>query len=160
MIIYTDTGEIIRELEQGDVIVKRKSIEHLKDNIKIPKEEQFIKMYRSSVALLNECSLSGCEYAIVLHLASHLRYQSNIAKYDNGKLINRENLKNDLQFSDETIKRSIRKLISMGILCEVSSTAGKVFIMNPFIFNVGEVVGKTVIDLFKKSKWCNWNTVL
>ncbi len=157
MIIDVETGVVCGELEQGDRIVKSKSVEYLKNNIRIPKEEQFVKMYRNSVSLLNTSKLTGAEYAIVLYLASNLRYQSNIAKYENGKLINRENLKRDLQFNEETVKRAIRKLITEGILCEISSTAGKVFVMNPFIFNVGEVVEKSIVDIFKKTKWYRWN---
>jgi hypothetical protein len=153
VIIDVETGEVITQLAPGDRIVKGTSIDYLKDNVKVPKEEQFIKVYRSSVALLNECKLSGAEYGILLYLASNLRYKSNVCKYENGKLLNRDNLQRDMGLNVESIKRSIRTLIKEGIIVEASSTAGKVFILNPFLFNVGDTINKTVYDLFKGSRW-------
>jgi len=153
VIIDTDTAEILGSLDDGDRILKNSSIEYLKENISIPKAEHFAKMYKDSVQLLTQCKLSGAEYSIMLYLASNLRYKSNAVQYENGKLITRQALAKDMGLNDETVKRSIRTLIKEGILIEVSSTSGNVFVMNPYIFNVGETINRTIHDLFKSTRW-------
>lgn len=153
IVIDSDTGEILTALESGDRIVRANSVKHMNDTMKIPREERFTKMYIESVNILNNSKLSAADYHILLYLASHLKFQSNVAKYDNGRLITRASLTNDIKLSEETIKRSIRFLIKEGILCEIDSKVGKVFVMNPFIFNVGDVISKTVYDMFKATKW-------
>jgi biotin operon repressor len=145
--------KIMVELKEGDRIIRANSIEYLKDTIKIPQAEHFAKMYALSIPLLHQCKLTSAEYSIMLYLASNLRYKSNAVQYENGKLITRQALAKDMGLNDETVKRSIRTLIKEGILIEVSSTSGNVFVMNPYIFNVGETINRTIHDLFKSTRW-------
>jgi hypothetical protein len=47
-------------------------------------------------------------------------------------------------------------LIKEGLIVEVGTIEGKVFVVNPYVVMVGDRVNKTVFDLFRKSKWARW----
>lgn len=158
-VVDLDTGVIIAEYRPGDRIVRKESVDALKsksDLIETPSGEKFIKLYNGSIVHLIGCKFTSAEYDAILFLATNLRYQSNVAQYFNKKLITRNDLKRELSISDATVKRVISKLIKEGLLVEVQSTAGKVFVLNPYVFHVGDTINKTTHDLFKKTKWARW----
>ncbi len=156
LIIDSETGQVITEMHKGDRIVRANSLDAVQSLENAPKNETFTKLYHKVIPLIIDCDLSAAELIFFIHLAANLRYLSNVAKYPNGRLITRENLKVDLKMSDITIKRSIYKLIKVGLIVEANTLEGKVFIVNPFVVMVGDKVNKTVFDLFRKSKWARW----
>jgi len=156
VVIDTETGQIMNELRDGDRIVHATSIEAFRELESAPKGETFTKLYHKVIPLIVDCGLSASELILFMHLAVNLRYLSNVAKYPNGRLITRDNLQNDLKISESTVKRSIYRLIKLGLIAEASTVEGKVFIVNPFVVTVGDKINKTVYDLFRKSKWARW----
>jgi hypothetical protein len=156
VVIDTETGQIVNELRNGDRIVHATSIEAFREFESAPKGETFTKLYHKVIPLIVDCGLSASELILFMHLAVNLRYLSNVAKYPNGRLITRDNLQNDLKISESTVKRSIYRLIKLGLIAEASTVEGKVFIVNPFVVTVGDKINKTVYDLFRKSKWARW----
>lgn len=156
VVIDTETGQIMNELRDGDRIVHATSIEAFREFESAPKGETFTKLYHKVIPLIIDCGLSASELILFMHLAVNLRYLSNVAKYPNGRLITRDNLQNDLKISESTVKRSIYRLIKLGLIAEASTVEGKVFIVNPFVVTVGDKINKTVYDLFRKSKWARW----
>ena len=156
VVIDTETGQIVNELRNGDRIVHATSIEAFREFESAPKGETFTKLYHRVIPLIVDCGLSASELILFMHLAVNLRYLSNVAKYPNGRLITRDNLQNDLKISESTVKRSIYRLIKLGLIAEASTVEGKVFIVNPFVVTVGDKINKTVYDLFRKSKWARW----
>lgn len=156
IIIDSETGEVITTLNEGDRIIRSKSVDSYSELEDAPKNETFTKLYHKIVPFMVECDLSASELMIIMHLAVNLRYLSNVAKYPNGKLITRANLQSDLQLSEPTIKRSIYRLIKVGLIVEASTVEGKVFVVNPYVVMVGDKINKTVFDLFRKSKWARW----
>jgi hypothetical protein len=155
-IVDTKFMDIVDEIRPGDRIVRAESIESLAQFEKVPSGETFTKLYHKVVPLLVETALSASELVIFLHLAVNLRYVSNVAKYHNGKLITRANIISDLKIPEVTVKRSIYRLIKVGLIVEANTIEGKVFIVNPFVVMVGDKINKTVYDLFRKSKWARW----
>jgi hypothetical protein len=156
VVIDTETGQIVNELRNGDRIVHATSVEAFREFESAPKGETFTKLYHRVIPLIVDCGLSASELILFMHLAVNLRYLSNVAKYPNGRLITRDNLQNDLKISESTVKRSIYRLIKLGLIAEASTVEGKVFIVNPFVVTVGDKINKTVYDLFRKSKWARW----
>jgi hypothetical protein len=154
--IVTEDGEVIDTIGNNDKILRGTSIDFLKELEGVPKDEHFTKLYHKVTPMLIESDLSAGCLIIFLYLATNLRYKSNVAKYGNGKLITRENIKNDLKLSISTLKRSIYKLIREGLIAEVRTIEGKVFIVNPYVVMVGDKINKTVFDLFRRSKWARW----
>ncbi len=156
IVVETETGEVLTEINPGDRIVRSNSVEALKDLESAPEGETFTKLYHKVVPKLAQCKLSSAEWAIFLYLGTNLRYVSNVSKYRNGQLITRDNLQRDLKLPEITVKRSILRLIREGLIVEAKTIEGKVFVVNPFVLSVGDRVSKTVYDLFRKSKWARW----
>jgi len=156
VLMNTETGQILHELQEGDRLVRGKSVDSYLTFESAPKGETFTKLYHKVLPIMVDCELSSAELMLFMHLAANLRYLSNVAKYQNGKLITRGNLQDDLKLSEPTIKRSIYRLIKVGLMVEASTIEGKVFIINPFVVTVGDKINKTVYDLFRKSKWARW----
>ena len=156
VLMDTETGQILKELCEGDRLIRGKSIESHLEFEHAPKGETFTKLYHKVIPFIVDCELSAAELMLFLYLASNLRYLSNVAKYPNGKLITRGNLQADLKLSEPTIKRSIYRLIKQGLMIEANTIEGRVFVVNPYIVMVGDKVNKTVYDLFRKSKWARW----
>ena len=156
IVVETETGEVLTEINPGDRIVRSNSAKALKDLESAPEGETFTKLYHKVVPKLAQCKLSSTEWAIFLYLGTNLRYVSNVSKYRNGQLITRDNLQRDLKLPEITVKRSILRLIREGLIVEARTIEGKVFVVNPFVLSVGDKVSKTVYDLFRKSKWARW----
>lgn len=156
LIVDSDTGMVLSVLEDGSRIVKGKSIDAYAQFENIPNGETFTKLYHGIINELADCDLTSNELIIFLFLASNLRYQSNVSKYRNGKIITRDNVVADLKISDITLRRSIPKLVKQGLIVEASTTEGKCFIVNPYVVMVGDKINKTIFDLFRKSRWARW----
>lgn len=155
-IVNLCTGEVVGKLDYGDRIIKKNSMDFLREQEKAPKSETFTKLYHAIVPVLSECGLTASEFMVFIYLSTNLRYQSNVSKYSNGKLITRHSIETDLSMTDKTVKRTISSLIRHGLIAETSTKEGKVFIVNPFVVCVGDTMSKTVYDLFRKSKWARW----
>lgn len=156
VVLDTETGAIVDKLNDGDRIVRSNSIDALKELQSAPEGETFTKIYHRVIPKLADTKLSSSEWAIFLYLGSNLRYLSNVAQYRNGRLITRDDLQRELKLSEITVKRSVIRLIKEGLVIEARTIEGKVFVVNPFVFCVGDKVNKTVYDLFRKSKWARW----
>ena len=147
---------IVGHLEEGDRIVKKKSLDKLRaeeGKLILPKGESFIKVFQDALPQLASCGLSTMEAQVFFFLIKNLRYESNAATYSNGKLITRENLCEDLHTNTTSIQKAITRLISKSLIAEVKIDLGKVFIVNPFVAMVGNKLEKTSYDLFKHSRW-------
>ena len=156
VVMNTETGEWVIEIKQGDRIVREGSIDSARQMESAPKGEHFSKLYHAVMPLLIETALTTAEVMLFLFLASHLRFMSNVAKFENGKLVTRDSLEVTLGLSERTIKSSIYRLIKVGLIVETNTIEGKVFVVNPFVISVGDKMNKTIYDLFRKSKWARW----
>lgn len=155
-LVVGNGGEILTTMQDGDRIIRGSSIAAFAELESAPQGETFTKLYHKVIPLLVECNLSAAELMIFMHMAVNLRYLSNVAKYPNGKLLTRANIQNDLNLSEITVKRSVYRLIKVGLIVEATTIEGRVFIVNPFVVMVGERISKTVYDLFRKSQWARW----
>lgn len=155
-IIDPESGEIVDILRYGDRIIRKKSAEISIEIEHVPKDETFTKIYHAIIPIIADIELPASSLIVFLYLACNLRYMSNVAKYRNGKLINRECLEKHLGLSEATIKRAVKSLIQYGMIVEAKTLEGNAFIVNPFIVMVGDRVNRTVFDLFRKSKWARW----
>jgi uncharacterized protein YjhX (UPF0386 family) len=159
--IIDENGVVVNTLGEGDRIVRKNSMKHLREQegkIQIPKDEDFIKMFKDALPQLSSCGLTVPESRVFFYLAANIRYESNVAKYDNGKLITRDNLCTDLNISLANVQRSIVKLCQRGLIAIAKIDVGKVFIVNPFVMMRGVSIDKTTYDLFKKTKWArDWS---
>lgn len=155
-----ETGEMI-PIEEGTRIIKPNSLKYLREQnnkLEHPRDEEFLKLFKLALPELTSIGLSVPESRVFFYLLGNVRYESNIAKYNNGKLITRENISVDLNMSTSNVHRAVTKLCERGLIAITKIDIGKVFIVNPFVAMRGKTIDKTTYDLFKHTKWArNWD---
>ena len=153
-IIDTETGELLGELDKGDRIVKKKSVEYLESTEKVEiissnRQERFSKLYYSINDILQEEFTTVNDYKLYMTLMRYVRYDSCILAYDNGKELKQKDIIELSKIPSSTCRRTIQKFIDIELLKKGES----VFYCNPYVFCKGNRVYKSVIKKFKDSKY-------
>lgn len=149
-VIDNETGEILNELDAGDRIVKQKSIDYLKDSIDF-NAGSFAKLYKGFFDTLDD--MNGSECKLLLKLLKYTRYGTGAIAYENGKKIKLVNLANEMNISESTLKRGIKKLIKLEIIKKGKYDGKNMYFMNPFVLFKGRRAKIDVIKMFEKSRF-------
>ena len=149
------TGGVITELVSGDRIIKKAVMERLADDDKRMAftNGQFGKAYNSAIEKLAKLNLSQSEYRVVLLMVTLVRPSSGLVAYGNYKPVTLDWLAGELDISDKTMKRTIKRLISLGVICEAHALKDILYFFNPYIYQKGRYINKTLFEMFKKSEW-------
>ncbi len=164
MVMDSETGEILDQLEEGqrlvkleegDRIVKKNSREFLKDTIAFETKESYTKTFDRPIdELADEEDLYTADLRIILKCMAHISYASGAIKYaNNGKFITPNDIERETKLSKRTVLRSIEKLVDKKIFHK--GRTGKEFQLyaNPFLFVRGVRINRTLYDMFSSSKW-------
>ena len=147
LVVDECTGEILNELNEGDRIVRKKSLEYLA-NMNTWKIEHFYKGHIGEIrSILSE--LNRNERAFLFSIASYVGYEDCCLKHDNG---------NELKFSD-LIKLSgmaksltsevVNSLIKKDILYKGKNSKNIQYFINPWIFCKGQRINNVLKTMFK-----------
>jgi len=150
-----NTGEI-QEIKDGDSlrITRKESKDLLKETIAINDKETFIKFYTNIIEDLVNENLTSAEWNTILVCLKHLNYYSgSIAYENNGNFLTPQDFVKHSKLSERTVLRSINKLVSSKILHKGRTGKEYQLFANPYIFMKGARINKTLVDMFKKSKW-------
>lgn len=150
VILDIETGEIIGELEKGDRILKRKSVDYLRDTVEF-NDCRFSKVQDSFFEYRKE--LSDLEINVVIYLMGNTLYRSGIIAHKNGKPITSENIANEYECSVRKIQKILKCLCDKEIICREKSGKGYIYYMNPFICLKGNRVDVSLVKKFEKSKF-------
>lgn len=155
-IIDKETGEVVREIKQGDSIkiTRRESKEFLKENVKLNDKESFIKFYTNILDDLVSEKLTSAEFNIVLICLKNLNYSSGaVAFKNNGNFLTPQDFVKRTKLSERAVKYAIKNLVDKKILHKGRTGREYQLFVNPYIFMKGVYVNKTLKDMFKNSKW-------
>lgn len=154
-VIDGNTGDVITELSNGDRIIKRSVMDYLieNDNRMTFSNGQFGKAYNSAIVKLAKLNLFQSEYRIVLLLLSLVRPSSGLITYGNYKPVNLKWVADELEISDKTVNRALERLLDFGIICKAYSSKTEMLFFNPYIYQKGKYINKTLYEMFKKSEW-------
>lgn len=150
IIVDTETGEILNELDIGDRIVRQKSVDYLKDSIEF-NYGSFTKLYKGFFDALND--INGSECKILFKLLEYTRYETCVISYENGKKIKMVELANEMNISESTLKRGIKKLIELGIIKKGKYDDKSMYFMNPFLCFKGSRAKTAVIKMFEDTRF-------
>lgn len=153
-LIDTSTGEVVRELGEGDRIVTKKQDDFLKRTMPLNEGEKFIKLYTKILDDLAREKLTSAEWQVVIVCLKHLSYCSGAIKYENnGEFLTPQNIEKESKLSKMTVQRAIAQLTSKKLFHKGKTGKDFQLFANPFVFMRGSEVNKTLYDMFKKSKW-------
>jgi DNA-binding transcriptional ArsR family regulator len=114
---------------------------------------QFGKAYNEAITKLAKLNLFQSEYRIVFLLLSLVRPSSGLIAYGNYKPVNFEWVAKELELSYKTVSRAITRLTDFGIICKACSSGITMYFFNPYIYQKGRYINKTLFEMFKKSEW-------
>lgn len=148
-----ETGEKVGTINPGDKIVRAKTQEYLNDTVEILPNAAYIKTYMRPVSMLAE-SLTGPETFMVYYLLQYLSYESGILMHENGRMLTRSHVADEMGQSERQIDRTLDGLREKEVLKKVLGAGRQVcFIVNPWLFMRGKRINRTLHDMFKNSRW-------
>lgn len=149
-IIDLETGEYFGELEEGDRIVKKKSVDYLSNTVPLQVTgRKFIKLYANVTKLLMEDLVSITEYKVFLTMVNNIQYNTFLLGKDNGNLLKISDLCKLSGVSLSSCKRVMTRFEELGI---IKKGKDKIF-CNPYVFCRGNRAYKSVLDMFKDTKY-------
>lgn len=142
--IVNSDGEIVGKIFDGDRIIRKSSIEYLKNTEK-SMIDNFIKISNESIDVLLELNLS--EIKIFLIACKYIRYESGLIAFKNGNPLSYKDFATLLNVHEVTASKKIESLIKKNILCRERNGNKVYYYGNPNIFCKGKRINK---ELYKK----------
>ena len=155
-VVDPDTGEIINDIYEGDVILhEQEVIKNYNDR------KRFVKLFDGINNLRKYLNNQG-EFSTAVSLADYVCYLDCIIRKGgvrNGKKLGIEELSKELEIPYNTLKRNILSLNKKGIINYSKEGSidnkyvGENIVVNPDIYLRGCNVNQSVIGLFENSGW-------
>lgn len=158
-VVNKDTGEIIDYIYEGDSILREKSKDvNEKYERNFNKGESFLKVYDKVMPILGK-KLSNAEFAFTMQLLPFISYRDNVLKSE-GKILDIKELSQCMDVGYDNARKLVSSLTKKGVLgkhvtgcIEKPTIKLQCITVNPYIFNRGTQMDRTVIALFKDSGW-------
>lgn len=153
-IVKHDTGEIIGMIEEGDRIIKGKSMkvfQQMKDETEEWIIENFYKGNVDELELwINDLSIT--EKAFLFSIVPYISYDDCHLEYKNHTDISTEDLPKITGMSRNTVYDVIKTLIDKDILYKGENSKNRQFFINPWLFCRGQRINKVLKAMFKNYK--------
>lgn len=166
-IVDTNTGEFIRDINVGDVVIDRETILNKKKradtySFNFDKGVRFVKLYTNVLKELKK-QLTPSEFIFCIMISEFVCYDDCILRYGghhNGKALRMKDMAELLEMDYQAVRRSVNGLVSKGVLAyyvtgnlETKEVNAKAIAFNPYIYSRGNKIEKYVLELFKDSGW-------
>lgn len=147
-------SRVYTELNEGDRIVRKKSIEYLKNTDELQKTEMYVKFFLKSASVLAREKMSSTAMSVCLEMLQYIRYDTGYLAYENGIKLTLEDIKNKCNFiSSVSVIRAIDELVDKKIFARVKTGKENNYLVNPYVFMRGARVNKTLSKTFEASRW-------
>lgn len=153
VIIDTETGEILDELNKGDKIVRASSVEYLKTTVDMVEfnDCKFMKLQQSFIDEIK--GFNNSEITMCLYLMSWTKYGTGLISYSNGKIMRSSDIAKQIGIDVRNVQRILKSLCDKEIICREKSGKGYAYYMNPFVCVKGSRVDKWLVKKFEYSKF-------
>jgi hypothetical protein len=155
-VVDTETGEYITSLLPGDKIMHREIIDRLQledANKMIFAPETWGKAYDGAIGKLARLKLTAAEYRIILLMLPLIRACSGLVAYGNYKPVQIDYIISELGMTRKTANTSLQRLIDLRVMSRAESGHDYIIVFNPYIYNRGRLINKTLYEMFKRSSW-------
>ena len=147
-------SRVYTELNEGDRIVRKKSIEYLKNTDELQKTEMYVKFFLKSASVLAREKMSSTAMSVCLEMLQYIRYDTGYLAYENGIKLTLEDIKSKCKFiSSVSVIRAIDELVDKKIFARVKTGKENNYLVNPYVFMRGARVNKTLSKTFEASRW-------
>lgn len=148
--IVNDDGEITGYFEEGDRLLKGKSIEYLQ----VTDTWKMENFFKGNVGELRKQlqALSMTEKAFLFCMATYVGYDDCCLKYDNGNELSFDDMVTISAMSRSTVSQVITSLISKDIIYKGNNSQTRQYFVNPWLFCKGNRINKVLKTMFKNYK--------
>ena len=145
--IYDESNNFIGELNEGDKILRKSSIEFLGD-YEIWIVNRFYKGNIDEIEkLLKELTIG--EKALLFSIVPFIGYNDCCIKYKNGSCMNLEDIVKKTYISKATVIKAVNSLIKKDILYKGKNSKNIQLFINPWLFCKGNRINKVLKTMFK-----------
>ncbi|MBW2003025.1 MAG: hypothetical protein JRI72_00210 [Deltaproteobacteria bacterium] len=150
-VVCSETGEIVTEINSGDRILRKKSIDSYNETT-VWKMENFYKGHTGEIAKWN-IDLSQTEKAFLFSVAPYISYDDCHLQFkNNSRDIGTEDFVEITNMSRKTVYATIKSLIAKDILYKGRNSKSRQYFVNPWLFAKGSRVNKVLKTMFKNYK--------
>ena len=147
-------SRVYAELNAGDRIVRKKSIDYLKNTDELQKTEMYVKFFLKSASVLAREKMSSTEISVCLEMLQYIRYDTGYLAFENGIKLTLDDIKRKCDFISMTsVVRAVDELVDKKIFAKVKTGKENNYLVNPYVFMRGARVNKTLSKTFENSKW-------
>ncbi len=144
-----------QQLEDEGVDVPSFSLSVKSDTREVWKPEKyFVKSY---LGLLDEIEkehgLSIEERGIISILSGYLNYEDNLLSKENGDPLQRKDLEKILGKGHNAVDKYMKNLVEKGVLAKVKIINSVHYVMNPYIYYMGNKIDGTLVEMFKNYQY-------
>ena len=163
IVLDTETGVIVGELDKGDRVLKYNSIEayrrmqeskYIKDRQDKCQDWIIDYFYKGNIAEIRAIMKELVTYvkAFLYSIAPFVSYEDCCLKYDNGKELSFDTLSEISGISKGKLSETIKKLIDKDILYKGKNSKNTQYFVNPWLFCKGNRINKVLKTMFKNYK--------
>lgn len=149
VLVDTGTGEIVGSVRAGDRIVRKESINYLKNresSVEIRKR-RFVRLDEEEGKLVAK-ELSAYERAVLFQLQYYVSYESGLIKHANGREIGFADIVELTGLARKTVADAIEELIKKDILYKGKNSKKTQYFLNPWIASKGIIENATLKEMF------------
>jgi hypothetical protein len=150
LLVNTDTGEIITEVNPGDRILRGRSVAYLAD-VQDWRIEHF---YKGNIDELRAqlLALSVNEKAFLMSVVTYVGYTDCCLTYDHGNTLDAADLLRLTGMGKSVLYATIDSLRRKDILYKGRNSAGAQYFVNPWLFVKGNRINKVLKTMFSNYK--------
>ena len=160
-VVDAETGEIVADIHPGDKIVRSKSSESYRKQVKKNSEttpdyqkwdlDNFYRANISELALWMD-DLSHTEKAFLFSVSPYISFEDCRLIYANGVDIGTEDFIKITKLSRSVVYDTINSLIKKDILYKGRNSRSRQYFVNPWLFSKGNRINKVLKGMFGNYK--------
>jgi hypothetical protein len=151
-VVNLKTGVVVHEMQPGDRIIRRNTVEYLGDTMEINHGEPYAKAYIKPMFALAR-ALSGQELQMVYFLLPYISYESGILMHSNGRKLTRGCISDATGLGLRTVDRLLQSLHAKQVIGRHNNGREVHYTVNPWLFMRGKRINRTLYEFFKTSRW-------
>jgi len=148
IIVDEATGEIKGNINQGDRIIRKASVDYLNDTEKWIPEDSFIKAYPEALRKASS-KMTGTECFMSIYLMPYISYTTGMLMKGNNQPLKRKDMLRIFDMTEKTFDNNMNSLILKGIFSKNKVGREVQYFANPYLFTKGNKINKTLKSMFR-----------
>ena len=147
LVVQAETGEVLTEINPGDRIVRKRSIERLK----AVREWNIKHFYKGNLREITKWmkDLTPNEKAILFTVSPYVSYNDCSLKHENGDMLTFDFIVEMSGLSRGSVSYSINTLIEKDILYRGKNSKERQYFINPWLFCKGHEINTVLQTMFR-----------